>query len=187
MGSHDDLPTVSEAKEQFEKSLTPKLKTIADNLKAEQANEMEFLNKQKHKMAQLHTHERNHLEQFHQYRWTEENQQRQDRYNKGLRGLLDRITGKHSEIKTQNELEAWNNLQRDKQELDSLIFEQLEQRQKLQHQIIELKKQQLQDRERLADDVGKALKFEKVREEIRKQFELTTQPRKNEKEIDFER
>ncbi|HPI95834.1 MAG TPA: relaxase [Gammaproteobacteria bacterium] len=187
LGSHDDLPTVSEAKEQFEKSLTPKLKTIADNLKAEQANEMEFLNKQKHKMAQLHTHERNHLEQFHQYRWTEENQQRQDRYNKGLRGLLDRITGKHSEIKTQNELEAWNNLQRDKQELDSLIFEQLEQRQKLQHQIIELKKQQLQDRERLADDVGKALKFEKVREEIRKQFELTTQPRKNEKEIDFER
>lgn len=170
LGNPNDLPTVDETKEQFRKALTPKLKAISDNLKAEQTKEMQLLNKQKRKMAQLHQHERNHLKAFHEHRWQEETQQRQDRYNKGLRGLLDLFTGKYNEIKRQNEHEAWNNLQRDKLELDTLLFEQLEQRQKLQLQIIELKKQQFKERERLASNIGKALKFEKMKDEIKIQL-----------------
>ncbi len=160
LGNPNDLPTVDETKEQFRKALTPKLKTISDNLKAEQAKEMQLLNKQKLKIAQLHQHERNHLKTYHEYRWREETKKRQSRYNKGLRGLVDRFTGKHTEVKRKNEQEAWSNLQRDKEELDTLLFEQLEQRQQLQQQVIQLKKQQLQDHECLASDIGKALIYE---------------------------
>lgn len=49
-----------------------------------------------------------------------------------MRGILDRIIGKHTRIKKQNELVALQALKRDTQEKDQLIFKQLEQSEILQ-------------------------------------------------------
>lgn len=55
----------------------------------------------------------------------------QERFNKGLRGLLDRVTGKYRQLKEQNELEAFQTGKRDREEKDKLRFQHLEQRRSL--------------------------------------------------------
>ena len=45
----------------------------------------------------------------------------QERFNKGLRGLLDRVTGKYRQLKEQNELEAFQTGKRDREEYEALL------------------------------------------------------------------
>ncbi len=136
---------------------------MAKELKTEQTEDLAPLRKQARQMALNHKHERNHLQRFHG--------KRQARYNKGIRGLLDRITGKHTTIRKQNETEAWQNRQRDKKELDQLIISQIDKRKLLQVKVNHVKKQHMLDREKLAQDIGDALKFEGRKAIIKRQIE----------------
>ncbi|WP_207209834.1 hypothetical protein [Tropicimonas sp. IMCC6043] len=61
-------------------------------------------------------------------------QQRQASFRKGLQGLWDRVRGEHRKIREQNELEAWQALQRDRTQTDGMIFQHLDQRRTLRHQ-----------------------------------------------------
>ena len=79
---------------------------------------------------------------------------RQERFNKGLRGLFDRITGAYGKTKRQNELEAYDALMRDQTERDKLVYRQLDE--KRDH----LKRQRdiLQKAQRLGRDLKNDLK-----------------------------
>ena len=84
-------------------------------------------------MVDRHRHARRQLKAAQQTRRDQEVTARQARYNKGLLGLWDRLTGTHIRIKTQNEHETLQAHERDQREKDTLIFTQLGERRELQH------------------------------------------------------
>lgn len=187
LGKPETLPSIDQVKEDFKKAIKPKLEKMAKELKSEQSAELAPLRKQARQLALNHKHERNHLQKFHDKRQRQENEKRQARYNKGIRGLLDRITGKHSKIRKQNETEAWKNRQRDKKELDQLILSQIDERKFMQVKINHVKKQHMLDREKLIHDIGDALKFEGRKGIIQKQIERGSQLDRDSLVYDFER
>lgn len=75
--------------------------------------------------------ERQTLKDAQEKRWKAETIKRQAQFNKGLKGFVDRFTGKHHRVKKRNEQETLLALQRDQREKDALIFTHLEQRQSL--------------------------------------------------------
>ena len=79
-------------------------------------------------MVKAQAAERQRLKEAQQARWQAETKQRQERFNKWVRGLLDRVTGRRRQLKQQNEMEALQAMQRDRQEKDRLVFQHLEHR-----------------------------------------------------------
>jgi len=98
--------------------------------------------------------ERATLKQAQEKRQETETQIRQTRFNKGLRGVLDFVTGKRRKIKAQNqqELEAAQN--RDQNEKDALIFTHLEQRRELQRRMNRLKNYEQKSKKRIERDMN---------------------------------
>ncbi len=88
-------------------------------------------------MALSHAAARKALRETHQVRWQAEALRRQERFSRGLRGLLDRPTGHHRRVKASNEREVQQAHERDQKERDALVFEQLAQRRSLQGRIQE--------------------------------------------------
>ena len=86
-------------------------------------------------MADRHRQARRIQKEQQAKRSEQETKARQTRYNKGLHGLWDRLTGTHSRIKKQNELETLQAFERDRAENDALIFKQLIERRTLQQQL----------------------------------------------------
>ena len=135
LGDENDgqLPTVDACKQAFANQIGQRL----EELKAEQDRLAELqraqANAQRKAMVDRHRHARRQLKAAQQTRRDQEVTARQARYNKGLLGLWDRLTGTHSRIKTQNEHETLQAHERDQREKDTLIFTQLGERRELQH------------------------------------------------------
>ena len=135
LGDENDeqLPTVDACKQAFANQIGQRL----EELKADQDRLAELqraqANTQRKAMVDRHRHARRQLKAAQQTRRDQEVAARQARYNKGLLGLWDRLTGAHSRIKTQNEHETLQAHERDRQEKDALIFTQLGERRELQH------------------------------------------------------
>jgi len=85
-------------------------------------------------MLAKHTQERQRQRQMQEQRRIQETQARQERFNKGLRGLFDRITGAYSRTKKQNEMENYEAHRRHQQQRDALIFRQIDQKRELTQQ-----------------------------------------------------
>ena len=79
-----------------------------------------------------HNSEREKLSIVHEQRRRIETKKRQDRFNKGLHGFIDRLTGKRRRITKQNKQETRQAETRDQTEKDALVFEHLSQSRKLQ-------------------------------------------------------
>ena len=86
-------------------------------------------------MTQTHAQARESLQKAQAQRRSEETQARRNRLRTGLKGLLDRVTGKRRRIQQDNQKEAWQGFQRDQKERDALIFSQLRDRRGLQARI----------------------------------------------------
>ena len=61
----------------------------------------------------------------------EDQAQRQALYRKGIKGLKDRLTGRHARLKSANEHALLMSLKRDQDERDDLIFRHIEARERL--------------------------------------------------------
>ena len=125
LGKPDDLPSVALAKENLAKAILPageKLKEVAARKENQVKERQEKLLWQ---LTEKHQAERKELSYRQTKRWETELETRQERFNKGLRGLFDRITGAYSKTKKQNELEAYDASKRDQTERDKLIYRQL--------------------------------------------------------------
>jgi len=81
-----------------------------------------------------HARERKLLEARQNRRTTKETQIRQERFNKGLRGLFDKFTGAYSKTKQKNELESYQALKRNQKQRDALIFRQMDQKREFDRQ-----------------------------------------------------
>lgn len=154
LGKPDNLPSVALAKENLARAVLPaveKLKRAAAN-KEEQVKERQ--EKLLWQLTEKHQGERKQLSDRQNKRSQAELEIRQERFNKGLRGLFDRITGAYGKTKRQNELEAYNAFKRDQTERDGLVFKQLgEKRDHLKHQ-----RDILQKAQRLGRDLKNDLK-----------------------------
>ena len=80
----------------------------------------------------------------------------QTRFNKGLRGLWDRLTGQHGRIRGQNERKTLAACERDRAEKDVLIFKQLEQRRALQARLSPSRRQRRDWSRELGNDIAHA-------------------------------
>jgi len=109
-------------------------------------------------MVKQHRAERQKLKDGQASRWMAETKARQDRLNKGLRGVFDRLTGRHSKIKRRNALEAQAGLQRDQGQRDDLVLAQMQDRRFLQKSFDDLRAKHKEDRRILARSIGQALK-----------------------------
>ena len=127
----DSLPTVVEARAQIAKDMEghlSSLRRLQDDVIKARLTEVE---QRRVQLVNRQVAERETLKEAQQARWNAETRQRQERFNKGLRGLLERVTGQRRLIKEQNEIETCRAYDRDRKEKDSLIFNQLKQRRAL--------------------------------------------------------
>ena len=131
LGDSNTLPSLEQAQAKLAQIVTPAI----ERLSKQEAKKHETIKAQQEKLfwhlADKHKQERQTLKKHQDARELKEIKIRQERFNKGLRGLFDRIIGTHSKIKKQNELEAYQSAKRDQKQRDTLIFKQMQQRRQL--------------------------------------------------------
>ncbi len=131
LGDHKTLPSLEQAQAKLAQMVTPAI----ERLSKQEAQKHQTIKAQQEKLfwhlADKHSAERQTLKKRQDARELKEIKIRQERFNKGLRGLFDRITGAYSKIKKQNELEAFQSSKRDQKQRDTLIFKQIGQRRQL--------------------------------------------------------
>ena len=126
LGDTEKLPTIAEAQRQIADKVLP----AVQRLEQREAAKLNQLTGQQEKLlwklADKHADERKALSVRQEARTIKELAMRQERFNTGQRGLIDRITGAYSKLKRQNELETLEAFKRDQKERDALIFRQME-------------------------------------------------------------
>lgn len=162
----DALPSVDEARTETAKAMTGRIvqlrKQHEQAVRARHAN----LELKRRQLRRVQVAERQSLRQAQERRWQQGVKERQARYNKGFRGLIDRFTGQRRRTKMQNERETHLALERDRQEKDGLIFTQLEQRRRLQSRIERLKSFDENRKETLSQDVEQYRKVMKGKRDV---------------------
>lgn len=135
LGEPDALPSVDQAKAEAAKGMSVAFARHIEEAKAQHRQAMEPLDTRRWAMTQAHRVERQTLDAGQKRRWEAEARERSGRLNKGLRGVWDRLTGRHAETQRRNVAEAAAALDRDRQQRQELIAEQLAERRELQREI----------------------------------------------------
>jgi len=132
------LPSVDEARIQIAKDMTVRLNTIFQEQSSVFNTRIAELEEKRQALTHQHKAERQKLLDVQNSHWQQKQQEWRDNFKKGVRGLLDRITGKRKNIEERNEQDAWQVKVRQQQQRDTLIFNQLENRRSLQSRITRL-------------------------------------------------
>lgn len=135
LGDASELPSVDEAKQAIDKKLVSQVQQLTGATQSRYREWLAPMLAKRSRMKGQHQTAREDLRQSQEARAKEDAAKRQARYSKGLRGLWDRLRGKHSKIRKQNEAEAKTAMLRDRAEKEALIAQQLKQRQHLQRVI----------------------------------------------------
>jgi len=135
LGKPTELRSVEETRQRIAKDILPKIASHVAKARADTQKNLANLNDRRLAMRAQHSEERCKLDSGQQARADQEAKDRAARFRKGLRGLLDRVTGKRAALEKQNQMEAVWALQRDREQRQALVFEQLKERQLLQVQI----------------------------------------------------
>ena len=100
------LPSVTEARRQIAQTMGTHLNALHQRQQTAIDTRLTEIEEKRRLMAQKHRGEREALHKAQQERTRTETPAWLERYRKGLRGLLDRVTGRHRRIKAQNEREV---------------------------------------------------------------------------------
>ena len=165
----DALPSVAEARQKIAQDMAAHLGQLQQQRASAIETRLSEIETKRLALVAQHQSARQALENAQQQRWQAETRLRQARFNKGLRGLLDCVTGKYGQIKQCNEEEAYQARQHDRQEKDELIFQQLEARRALQRRIERLRQFNDQSHQSLSKDRDQ---YEQIRTQQRETFEL---------------
>lgn len=128
----DSLPSVNEAKQQISRDMASRLSELKRQQGEAIKERLRIIEEKRLLLAKQQTTERNNLRIDQERRWATEVKIRQERFSKGLRGLLDRISGQHKALREQNERETILANLRDQKERDAAAFRQIEERRNLQ-------------------------------------------------------
>lgn len=159
LGTGQDLPGVSQVKEDLNKRVSKKLRAHIAEAKQNQQNEMKPLVAGARRMALGHRAERQDLQQKQDKRWQQENKTRASRFKRGLGAVLDVLTGRLFTLRRQNEKEAFAGYLRDRSQREQLFSAQFKERAALQTGIDKVRLRQRQERSQLAQDIGQALRL----------------------------
>jgi hypothetical protein len=135
LGSPDTLPGVEAAKAQLAKDLSANFLRLRRQAQEQKKRELAPLDQQRMALARQHRDERVRLRSGQEQRWAEESRARASRFDRGVKGIWSRLSGKHTDIQKQNEREAYAALARDRGQRQSLTDAQMKDRQALQAQI----------------------------------------------------
>ncbi|MCB1935493.1 MAG: relaxase [Nitrosomonas sp.] len=141
----EPLPDVQQVKAEISQSMNDVLKRHIDTLHQQRTQDYAPLKRTIQTTKTQHRNQRDALGQQQQERWQQEEQQRIARLPRGLSGIWHRFTGKYRAIKQQNQQEVQDNDIRDRDERQALINRQLQERQRLQERVTEVRGQYHQD------------------------------------------
>lgn len=136
LGKSQELDNVSETRQRIAKDIAPKLGSYITKARADANAEKSTFEIQRREMQAQQQAERSKLDAGQKARAEQEVAARSARLRKGLRGLLDRVTGKRAALEKQNEMEAVWSLQRDREQRHALVDAQLKDRRSLQAEIV---------------------------------------------------
>lgn len=136
LGKADNLRSVADTKQHIAQTVAPRLEQLIKVADAAKSREMQPLEERRQAMAQRHADERQAMTHGQRARFEAELCVRAEKFRSGIAGLWDRLTGKHSAIRQENERETFNAFQRDRVQRDGLVSEQLKERRALQREIV---------------------------------------------------
>lgn len=139
LGDPARLPSVADARNALATELSVTFKRHLREAHATRRMDLVPLEAQRQRMVQAHRQERVHLKAQQERRWAEETRARVERFDKGVKGLWNRLTGKHAAIQKANEREAYAALARDRAQRQTVIDGQMKDRQALQVQIKDMR------------------------------------------------
>lgn len=126
LGEAKGLPSLDQAKEQLANRLTP----VVERLRDAELQKLALLKakQEQDKAAELAkaNAQRQLQKQWQAQREAQEAQKRQDRFNTGARGIVDRLTGARKRTENENRLEAYRKARRDQAQRDQLVNKQRE-------------------------------------------------------------
>lgn len=129
------LPSVEEAKAEHVSRMTAMVQVHVSEIEGRQKEQTASLAQRLHDIRMRQRQARDDLRKVQEARQAAETKERSELFRRGVRGLWDRLTGKHSTIRRQNERETTLGWQRDQAETDALIFRQRDERQLMHGQI----------------------------------------------------
>ena len=154
LGSPDPLPSVDAATAELKGKVSQRLLDLLAQAQARQTAELAAPIAGKRALTRDHRAQREALTAHHAERWQRESLARLERFNRGWRGIWDRITGRHSAIRKDNELETKLCRARDVEEREALIARQLAERRSLQQDIDRLRARHVAERRRMSAAVA---------------------------------
>ncbi|HWH73026.1 MAG TPA: relaxase/mobilization nuclease domain-containing protein [Methylibium sp.] len=129
LGDESLLPSVAEVKAQVATRMTDMIREHVAAAERAFAKQKEALIAQRREVVERQRREREALAERHEKRRAMEGAERAQRVSRGLQGLWDRLTGTYGKTTRRNEIEAWEAMQRDRRETDTLIARHLDERQ----------------------------------------------------------
>jgi hypothetical protein len=162
LGPIEELPSVDQTKDQLDKQLATNLKAHLEKLRTLHSERVSPILRARQAMVERHRANREKLIAQQQERWGKEQKTRQQRFKRGFGGLWERMTGKHTAITKQNEIEAFQCLKRDQNEKDQLVLSQLSERESLQRDLDKLQNGQDHEHQTLKESVFSKLSEEKT-------------------------
>ncbi|MCM2397755.1 relaxase [Rhizobium sp. S95] len=153
------LPSVDDAQSRVATLKREKLQSFANSVTEDFAKAAQAVEAKRIVMVERHRTDRNALQTAQDDRWTQEAIERSARFRKGIRGLWDRVIGKHGKLRDQNAQEVASAAERDAKEKQALIERQLEERQRLQREILAARRVHTYELTKIYRELSPAQKF----------------------------
>lgn len=174
----DHLPSVWEARAKIAQEMASQLEQLKLKNVEKIDQRLSQINEERESIKAKQKTERISLKETQQRRWYEEAKSRQARYNKGIQGLFDRITGRHRKIKDRNERDTLLALQRDQAERDTMVFTHIEQTRSLQSRVQRLMSLKDVRQQSLSQDIRQYQEIGRNQREIFEIVDRATEGRK---------
>lgn len=149
-----DLPSVDQAKAANAARMTEALRGFIAEAETARRKQSAALATERAQLVERQRKERADLAAALEKRWAQESAQRATRLNKGMRGLWDRLTGRHAQQTKENELQALTAFHRDRREKDGQIERHLQERETFHMLARQQKQAHAKDVEQLHRDIA---------------------------------
>lgn len=166
LGRDTQLPSVDETRNHIASQMTGKIDSWQSELQAREKEQKAALARQRSELVERQRNERARVLAEMKHRQEQEALERQSRFRRGLGGIWDFLRGETARIKARNEQEALAALQRDREQRDRIIHDQMEQRQQWRTRADRVSARSEDQRQALDDDREK---FAEMREAFRAQ------------------
>lgn len=149
-----ELPSVDQAKAANAARMTEALRGFIAEAETARRKKSAALAMEREHLVERQRKERADLTAAHEKRWAQESAQRASHLNKGMRGLWDRLTGRHARQTKDNEQQALSALHRDRREKDGQIERHLQERETFHMLARQQKQAHAKDVEQLHRDIA---------------------------------